>query len=206
MTTNNPHKSSTSADETRQKILEAAAEEIYRVGFQAASLKEILKNTDVSKGAIYHHFPNKKELGYAVLDEIFATEYLKWVDPIVSAEEPFNALLNFMHNRDNVNELFHNGCPINNLAQEMSMLDEGFRLRIEETYISWQKKFSDAFKYAQSQGCIKKDVDMDALSWMLIAVCQGAMGLQKNIQKTDILAHMAESLSSYITTLQTTKK
>ena len=48
---------------TRQHLLEAAFQEIYKVGFQAASLQTILSNAGVTKGALYHHFKNKKALG-----------------------------------------------------------------------------------------------------------------------------------------------
>ena len=57
-------------EQTRQALLEAAFEEIYRVGFQAASLDRILDRAGVTKGALYHHFKNKLELGYAVLEEV----------------------------------------------------------------------------------------------------------------------------------------
>ncbi|MEO0971905.1 MAG: TetR/AcrR family transcriptional regulator, partial [Pseudomonadota bacterium] len=56
------------AEQTRDRILTSAAEEIYRVGFQAASTANILKQLGISKGALYHHFASKQALGYAVLD------------------------------------------------------------------------------------------------------------------------------------------
>src|SRR5688572_25732929 len=55
---------------TRDKLLKAAFEEIYRRGFQAASLDAILAKAGVTKGALYHHFPDKASLGYAVVDEV----------------------------------------------------------------------------------------------------------------------------------------
>jgi len=55
---------------TRQKLLSAAFEEIYRSGFQAASLDRILAKAGVTKGALYHHFIDKAALGYAVVDEV----------------------------------------------------------------------------------------------------------------------------------------
>jgi len=59
-----------SEPDTRSKILFAAYKEIHLHGFQAASLNNILAHTGVTKGALYHHFPNKTELGYAVIDEV----------------------------------------------------------------------------------------------------------------------------------------
>ena len=56
-------------DLTRQTLLQAAFQEIYRSGFQAASLRNILSKVGITKGALYHHFGSKQELGYAVVDE-----------------------------------------------------------------------------------------------------------------------------------------
>ena len=48
--------------QTRTELLEAAYKEVYYHGFQAASLERILSNTELTKGALYHHFANKEAL------------------------------------------------------------------------------------------------------------------------------------------------
>ena len=79
--------------ETREKILIAAFEEIYEHGYQAASLSNILKNTGATKGALYHHFKNKKELGYAVLDEVVCESYLdSWIRPLADVDDPITKI------------------------------------------------------------------------------------------------------------------
>ena len=56
--------------ETRAAILEAAFEEIYAHGFHASSIDAILERTELTKGALFHQFASKLELGYAVVDEV----------------------------------------------------------------------------------------------------------------------------------------
>jgi hypothetical protein len=58
------------ADLTRDKLLQAAFCEIHRQGFQAASIANILADTGLTKGALYHHFPTKQALGLAVIGEV----------------------------------------------------------------------------------------------------------------------------------------
>jgi AcrR family transcriptional regulator len=78
---------------TREKLLLSAFEQIHRHGFQAVSLDEILKDTGVTKGALYHHFPNKNALGYAVIDEVISPSLENfWVKPVVDALDPLSAL------------------------------------------------------------------------------------------------------------------
>ncbi len=81
-------------DETRRQLLEAAFGEIHRNGFRSASLDSILSNTGVTKGALYHHFPTKADLGYAVVDELIHHEIVeRWVVPLGRVEDPVEGLI-----------------------------------------------------------------------------------------------------------------
>ena len=79
--------------QTRRAILQAAYENIHRQGYQAAGLSDILAATGVTKGALYHHFPNKAALGYAVVDEVLKA-YVEtwWLEPIEDTEDPVGVL------------------------------------------------------------------------------------------------------------------
>lgn len=59
------------ADRTRTAILDAAAEEFDRQGFAGASLSDILKRAEVTKGALYFHFTSKEEIARTLIDEQF---------------------------------------------------------------------------------------------------------------------------------------
>lgn len=52
-------------DATRQNILQVAFEEILLKGYQGLRVDEVLNKTGFTKGAFYHHFKSKKELGHA---------------------------------------------------------------------------------------------------------------------------------------------
>jgi AcrR family transcriptional regulator len=79
-------------DHTRRGILAAAFAEIHRQGFQAASVANILADTGLTKGALYHHFPDKKALGLAVIDEVIRPSFfVVLLEPVQSAEAPLAA-------------------------------------------------------------------------------------------------------------------
>src|SRR6202021_3486717 len=79
---------------TRERLLQAAAREIYKSGFQSASLDTILASARVTKGALYHHFKNKEALGYAVVEEIISPHvHSQWVRPLQSVKDPIGALI-----------------------------------------------------------------------------------------------------------------
>ena len=50
------------AEETHQRILEAAARLFGESGYEAASVARICREAGVSKGAFYHHFASKQAL------------------------------------------------------------------------------------------------------------------------------------------------
>jgi AcrR family transcriptional regulator len=57
-------------EQTRRRLIEAAAEVIAERGFHGASLMEIADRADVTTGAIYSNFRSKEGLFLAVLDSI----------------------------------------------------------------------------------------------------------------------------------------
>ncbi|MDH7490531.1 MAG: TetR/AcrR family transcriptional regulator [Anaerolineae bacterium] len=57
------------AEETRARILNAAADCFAQHGYEAASVAEICERAGVSKGAFYHHFPSKQDLFMALLND-----------------------------------------------------------------------------------------------------------------------------------------
>jgi TetR/AcrR family transcriptional repressor of nem operon len=115
---------------TRERLLRAAFREMHRSGFRSADVNAILMAAGVTKGALYHHFDNKEALGYAVADEIIASNlHRKWVQPLQDAENPIDVLIRIIQSESLKREDVQRGCPLLNLSQEMSSLDEGFRRR-----------------------------------------------------------------------------
>jgi AcrR family transcriptional regulator len=58
------------SEATRRKILAAARALFAERGYDATPVEEILRSTGLSKGAFYHHFPDKRELLAAVYEEM----------------------------------------------------------------------------------------------------------------------------------------
>jgi AcrR family transcriptional regulator len=60
-----------SKEESRQKILQAAFEAFAEKGFEKTSMDEIVKRSGLSKGTLYWHFTNKRELFLAAVQMPF---------------------------------------------------------------------------------------------------------------------------------------
>src|SRR5229473_3450178 len=81
-------------ERTRERLLQAAFREVHRSGFQSAGINAILAATNVTKGALYHHFDSKEALGYAVVEEIVAKFTRdRWLRPMLSEGQPIDILI-----------------------------------------------------------------------------------------------------------------
>src|ERR1700689_2889950 len=100
-------------ERTRELLLQAAFQEIYRSGYRSADLDAILAAAGVTKGALYYHFTNKEALGYAVVDEIIASNlHQKWVQPLRNAENPVDVLIRIIQGESVRREDLERGCPL----------------------------------------------------------------------------------------------
>jgi AcrR family transcriptional regulator len=186
-------------DITREKLLTAAFDEIYRRGFQAASLDSILTRAGVTKGALYHHFPDKRRLGFAVVDNVVRDLLLeRWLGVLEQQPgDPLTAIQGMLKERT-VRLTDHEvvlGCPLNNLAQEMSPLDERFRRRVSATYDRWIDGFSKVLKKGQSEGAIRRDLKPRDVAAFLVGAIEGSFGLAKSAQSEAMLRSNLEVLS-----------
>ncbi len=59
----------TKADATKNRILDCAREEFLSAGFADASLRRIAAQAEVTTGAIYRYFPDKRALFTAAMEE-----------------------------------------------------------------------------------------------------------------------------------------
>lgn len=191
-------------DITREKILQAAYCEIHRHGFQAASLSAILADTGLTKGALYHHFANKHELGLAVVDEVIgATLEAQVFRPLRESADPIRTLLQILDNRGYgiPAEEVALGCPLNNLMQEMSPVDEVFKTRLSAVLARWRDGLIEALQRGQAQGTIRSTVDCPAAALFILSAWEGCYGVAKNLQSGDALDACLKQLYGYVTSL-----
>ncbi|NVJ65828.1 MAG: TetR/AcrR family transcriptional regulator [Gammaproteobacteria bacterium] len=191
-------------DLTRQRILDVAFEEILLKGYQGLRVDQVLKLTQLTKGAFYHHFTSKQALGHAVIDEVLKPWIMeKWVAPLKDFRDAPNDLIQFLTQaRQELNsDELHTGCPLNNLTQEMSPLDESFRVRIVAIWQLWHDALSDAFARGQKNGTVRTDLKPDSIARFLIAAMEGIIGQCKCFKDEQTFDEAGECLKDYIQSL-----
>jgi TetR/AcrR family transcriptional repressor of nem operon len=189
-------------DVTRQKVLDAAFAEFYRHGFQGGSLNRIVQSAGVTKGALFHHFAGKRELGYAVVDEVIEPLLMRrWLGGLAGAADPISVMqasFRTFAGQDIESGHFVDGCPLNNLAQEMSPLDEGFRGRIDALYDRWRTTFAAALREGMRTGAVRPDAAPEGAAALLVASQMGIWGTGKSSRDAGLMLRACEAVCGYL--------
>lgn len=74
--------------QTRQTLLDAAAEEFARQGYDQANINTISLKAGFAKGTIYNYFPSKQALLLALIDDIAQEHYKYLHSAILSVNDP----------------------------------------------------------------------------------------------------------------------
>src|ERR1700728_3950819 len=160
-------------ERTRKRLLQAAFREVHKSGFQSAGIDTILEATNVTKGALYHHFDSKEALGYAVVDEI-VTKIVRdgWLNPLLGSGQPIDILIGIVRRISVRPEDIRAGCPLLNPATEMSPVDEQFRKRLEKLFLAWQEGVAALLRRGQSEGIGRRALRPGETASFLLAMLE----------------------------------
>jgi TetR/AcrR family transcriptional regulator, transcriptional repressor for nem operon len=194
------------ADATRDRILRAAFLEFYHHGFQGGSLNRVVAAAGTTKGALFHHFAGKRELGYAVVEEVIGPLLeSRWLDPITEAAAPPRAMSEAFRTHvqadlDSGHWIW--GCPLNNLAQEMAPLDAGFRERINDLYGRWRSRYAAALERGIAAGRVRSGVEPEAVAALVVASQMGIWGTGKSGQDRSAMLAAMGAVCAYLKSLE----
>ncbi|WP_245479412.1 TetR/AcrR family transcriptional regulator, partial [Mesorhizobium sp. M7A.F.Ca.CA.001.16.1.1] len=139
----------------RKKVLDVAEDAFQARGYHASSIGDLMAAADVSGGALHHHFPTKKALALAVIDErVAAAVEETWIAPVLaaaSAREGVRAVFEAVAAQLE-QQGFVRGCPLNNLAHELSLADPDFRIALAGIFAGWRRAIADNLHADQQVG------------------------------------------------------
>ena len=160
----------------RQEIIEIAADLIHQYGYQNVGIQKILVIADIPKGSFYYYFKNKEDLGLAVIDF-----YIEQTKSILSQfEESLSGLEEFFQCYFIRFEEFEckRGCPIGNLALELSDINENFRLELQK----WTGLMEDAILSILEKSILKNNYDKRNLASFIVSAFEGVL-LKAKLEK-----------------------
>ena len=182
---------------TREKILNRCFEAICESGFINLRTDKEIKRLRITKGAFYHYFPGKLDLGYAVIEEIIMPMYTaKWAaleNKTQGVAEALQVILDEEKNKC-TDISVKRGDVLANLMVEMSLEDETFRLKLEEVLEAQVKILQRAILSGKAAGEMKPQIDARSMAYSLIGQLQGCYAIAKTRNSRDVFTLMMKAL------------
>jgi len=187
--------------ETRQRIVDAAADLIFRQGVAHTTIDDVRAAAGVSSSQLYHYFDDKPALVRAVVDQ--------QADTMVGGQEnfDFSTLDGLRAWRDFVvaAQREHHcvgGCPIGSLGGELAETDHDARAHVAEGFKRWEATIQSGLREMHARGELPPDADPDTLALALLAALQGGLLLTKIKRDTAPLEAALDALIELVDRLR----
>jgi AcrR family transcriptional regulator len=167
-------------EQTRMRIIRAAADLFHQKGARATSPDEIIEASRTGKGQFYHYFRNKEGLVHEVLqayvDEIkTGTAQIDYeISSWRGLEEWFLAHLKLQQKYQ-----MTRGCPYGTLGSEVSAEDELIRQDVSLIFELVKRKLAAFFIEEKAKGRLRARANTERMADFCVATVQGAMLMGK---------------------------
>jgi TetR/AcrR family transcriptional regulator, transcriptional repressor for nem operon len=192
--------------ETREKILQAAAHLFALKGYHDAKLEEVLDTAQVTKGAFFHHFRDREDLGFAVLDWhmdrrrhlLDAIEQkmppVRQTDPLRKVFRRLDAIQEMVRRREGCK----GGCIIGNLSSTLSDCHDGFRQRLAECFDAMAQEFLPHLEAAARQARVTRRTNPRELARYIVTVVEGAIMQARTLGDAELLPRQFAYLKEHL--------
>ena len=188
----------TKGEQTRRKIVEAAAPIFNQHGYEGSSLNALMEATGLKKGGIYRHFASKEELAAEAFDYTWEAAWnarLLHVDERANGVDKLKQLIaNFVEHRSPV----AGGCPILNTAIDADDGNPVLRARVAKALRSWVNRLQVMVEEAQEHGDTPRGVDAKAVATLIVASLEGALMMSRIQRNDEALRRVQSHLNGYL--------
>jgi TetR/AcrR family transcriptional regulator, transcriptional repressor for nem operon len=192
--------------ETREKILLAASGLFALKGYHDAKLEEVLNAAQVSKGAFFHQFRDREDLGFAVLDwhmgrrrQLLDAIEQEW--PLAEHAEPLQKVFRRL---DAIQEMVRRregckgGCIIGNMSTALSDCHDGFRQRLAKCFDEMAQEFVPHLEAAARQGRVRRRTNTNELARFIVTVIEGAIMQTRTFGDAELLPRQLTYLKAHL--------
>lgn len=190
---------------TRERILESATSLVLEQGFAGTSLDDILVAAGVTKGAFFHHFRSKAELGTALVER-YARADLDALDSLWGqadrlSRDPLQRVLLFLGLfADSIDALAgeNPGCLYVSFVYERQIANESARDTIEATVLTWRQRLRERLDEVVKRYPPRIPVDLDAVADLVFTTNEGAYVLARATGRPQLLRDQLLQVRNYV--------
>lgn len=191
--------------ETKQRLLDSAQELMYSRSYSDVGVQEICKDAKVQKGSFYHFFSSKSALTVEVLEQLKMQMIENILLPAFAKDlTPSRRLERFVEYAYQYQVQLKNeygyvlGCPMGNIALEMSTQDETIRKKVETLFESMFHVFVDVLDDAKQAGELEINADTTELAQAALAYGEGVLLLAKAKNDPEIVKRLLPHVGKLI--------
>jgi TetR/AcrR family transcriptional repressor of nem operon len=195
-----PRRLTRKGQQTRQRIVDAAADLIFKQGVAHTTIEDVRAAAGVSSSQLYHYFEDKPELVRAVIEH--------QADAILAGQETFDlsTLDGLRAWRDWVIEHQRElgcsgGCPIGSLGSEIAETDPAARDQVARGFKRWEAAIDSGLREMHAHGGLPPEADPHALALALLSALQGGLLLTQIRRDTEALQAALDAVLELIARL-----
>lgn len=190
---------------TKELILNESFKLFYKNGFKTTSVDKIMKATNLTKGAFYHHYKSKKELGLEIISsKIQKRVYDGMVTPLYQDGNALSILKTTFSGRLKSFSLHdkQHGCPMNNFINEIANEEDAYQIALKRIVEEWKAALIHLLERGKKENVINKTISSNAVAIYLISAFEGVRGIRKLYNDDSILDDYILGLSLYLKQLK----
>lgn len=193
---------------TRDKIIEAAMGLSLRQGHVATSIDEVIEDAGITKGSFFYHFPTKKHLAVALIEQFSAVEMTILEENLDKANklsnDPLQQLLIFVGLIKELHaqlEEEHIGCLFASFSYENQLQDEDLQEIASKTLIQWKVSLSEKIREIIKSYPPRQSVNPDDLADMFLVTLEGAYVLTRVMRNPNYVQLHLEQYKTFLESL-----
>ena len=181
------------ADTTRERLIAAASRQFARRSYSMVSLDDILAEAELTKGAMYFHFPSKQALALAIVDDLAEMSRAAVTELLARKMSGLETLIDLVYFRavqDTHNEVARAGVRLLDTLDNTTLLPSAL-------WQSWIEFVTTLIQKAVTEGDVVDHHDPEDIAKMLVALWVGIRRISDldqpelyldNVQKTWVVA------------------
>lgn len=184
----------------KENILIITADLFYKNGYTNTGVAEILKNCNLTKPSLYHHFGSKAGLGFAYL-EMMQKELFNRIETWVSKRKSLNEYLNkwIWYIKKSIKEEKFYGCPFASFSYQLSQEDAKiFASKMEDISNQWIQLLTNFIQGLQAEGKIYNKINPKEIALDMLSIYQGNITLWKLTQNNQHIETMARQFKQLV--------
>lgn len=187
-------------DETKARIVEAAAAVFNRQGYGGASISDVMAATGLQKGGIYGHFASKEALACAAFEHAVDCVRERTQQALAAqqhAAERLRAIVSVFETHA-TDPPVAGGCPLLNTAVDAESGPAALRERVQAAFQTWQDMIRQIVARGVERGELRTGADGDEAATLIISTMEGAILMSRLHRTPEHVERAARHLSRYI--------